>query len=1292
VAEQLGTAVLELQVDARAATQALETFRGLVEGRLANLGSDIFSGLERDARRAGERAGNAISEGVKNSTKRLKFGDITSALEFKPQNTIKGLEQYRTALEVLRDRLGLGSQGAQQLTDRIGALSQALQRARQTTAQQAEAQLALNNALEKTRTRRQADEARENAKANKEWEASLRTITAAQKEAAKASDEAATAAAKQRQALVSLAQKGVKDVGGGLGAVGRGAAGAVRTGVNLGKGAYGLGAELGIFEDPKPGKLTGAVQSVIDRFAFLGKQAETTRGIILRSIEGIGAAAGLAKLAQNADQVRAALNGLSAAAKATDAATSGFSKIGQYLADAFNNGGWLTDNGNTIIGKILNISAAAEQGVAATASLGDQLIQLGAGVAGGALNGVESLVNTLDTLPPSAQAAVLALAGISLGFKEKPIVDGLSRVIEYLNGVQASALNVSQTLQRDLQRQLQSSGLTQDERSQKRRNADLLRDRRLQIQAERAAANDGIKQEIRDRTQANRITSAGGFGEASASNFSSADAVTKSIARNQERVAREAERQAKAYADAQRDASKLLDSDLRRAQALRQISERANQTQSDLGTGFGTFSSGIGGDAVSRSIRRNAERRARLEDRLNVQRDQLEADLARQRESRLQAKTRSKDLRTKSRDALSSGLIGGAFPLLFGQGVGASFGGGVGGAIGGALGGGFGFGLSLVGTAIGQAVDQLNERFNSLGPVLDDAAGSIDLVTQNSILSSKSQEDYAKALIDAGQSATAALAIQQEAFRTLDPTALAAGASASDAYKRALSDTQDLLGNIVSGPAQGFQSWLAGVLNLLNQVPASAQRITGPDAQRRARNSESFSAGLLSTGISAAALGFIAGGPIGSAVALTGVGLAAAGGFGISSAQQRERVAGSESVRQAEDAVTAALNRQVQLEQTIAGFRANGRSQLAGQLDDIRKIEDLRSRLLKENLNIEVGVTTGDISAQEGIKRFNDQLKQLKLGQSQVIGAYRERERVSARELSNAQSLQGLTGRALDVQREQLRVSEAERKVTEQNTALAAFREANPNASANDARLQLILSARQTALNELSTAQIETSSRIADIFKAAQESVKSITRTLQDSTAQLLSLQGSPEKGLNRFLSPSASTPNIRATYDQLLPQFQAAADAAARSAAANGNSLAAREFSQIAQRFTGQVAGFVEANGRRIGVSSQRELVNNNFADTNSFFQEFIDAQRAEQRLREDIAASNIELARAQSDLTSITGQLVSPTTDLVALMPALTQVIETLSGKDWAVNVNVSANGTATAYGDVVNGAYPT
>ena len=93
-------------------------------------------------------------------------------------------------------------------------------------------------------------------------------------------------------------------------------------------------------------------------------------------------------------------------------------------------------------------------------------------------------------------------------------------------------------------------------------------------------------------------------------------------------------------------------------------------------------------------------------------------------EARRRTQAAGSGARTRANIA-SSAIIGGAFPLLFGQTGAAAVGGGIGGAAGGALGGQFGFALSILGTAIGSTIDkvdkfnisvaQLNGQLNSLG-------------------------------------------------------------------------------------------------------------------------------------------------------------------------------------------------------------------------------------------------------------------------------------------------------------------------------------------------------------------------------------------------------------------------------------------------------------------------------------------------------------------------------------------------------------------------------------------------
>jgi len=101
---------------------------------------------------------------------------------------------------------------------------------------------------------------------------------------------------------------------------------------------------------------------------------------------------------------------------------------------------------------------------------------------------------------------------------------------------------------------------------------------------------------------------------------------------------------------------------------------------------------------------RRRERRQRLEERERL-RESLGGRIKRFRRG---------DQRVRGQVG-SSALIGGAFPLLFGQGGGAALGGFAGGAGGGLLGGQFGFALSLVGTQLGALIDTTIGKVSELG-------------------------------------------------------------------------------------------------------------------------------------------------------------------------------------------------------------------------------------------------------------------------------------------------------------------------------------------------------------------------------------------------------------------------------------------------------------------------------------------------------------------------------------------------------------------------------------------------
>ena len=105
--------------------------------------------------------------------------------------------------------------------------------------------------------------------------------------------------------------------------------------------------------------------------------------------------------------------------------------------------------------------------------------------------------------------------------------------------------------------------------------------------------------------------------------------------------------------------------------------------------------------------------------------------------------------------AISNALIGGAFPLLFGQGAGASAGGALGGAAGGLLGGQFGFALSLVGTQIGSIIDTFVSGTAELGRAIGPFAQDTQAVTTALGLQGSAEEARIK-LIEETKGKTAA--------------------------------------------------------------------------------------------------------------------------------------------------------------------------------------------------------------------------------------------------------------------------------------------------------------------------------------------------------------------------------------------------------------------------------------------------------------------------------------------------------------------------------------------------------
>ena len=92
--------------------------------------------------------------------------------------------------------------------------------------------------------------------------------------------------------------------------------------------------------------------------------------------------------------------------------------------------------------------------------------------------------------------------------------------------------------------------------------------------------------------------------------------------------------------------------------------------------------------------------------------------------------SRGRQRQQSLRNAGASAMIGGAFPLLFGQGAGAAAGGALGGGLGGLMGGQFGFALSLVGTNLGSLLDRLVQGASELGKAMGPFAQDTKAVTE----------------------------------------------------------------------------------------------------------------------------------------------------------------------------------------------------------------------------------------------------------------------------------------------------------------------------------------------------------------------------------------------------------------------------------------------------------------------------------------------------------------------------------------------------------------------------------
>ena len=163
------------------------------------------------------------------------------------------------------------------------------------------------------------------------------------------------------------------------------------------------------------------------------------------------------------------------------------------------------------------------------------------------------------------------------------------------------------------------------------------------------------------------------------------------------------------------------------------------------------------------------------------------------------------------KSAQGSALIGGAFPLLFGQGVGASMGGAMGGFGGGMIGGEFGFGLSLVGTQLGTMFDQLISKAGNLANSLNTTGDILSGLEEAGFRVSDATKGVIASYEEAGLLADAYSLAIEELNRVLGPD----GADKLHAYKTETEKLNDEFEKVSAALQAELIPALTGVVRLI---------------------------------------------------------------------------------------------------------------------------------------------------------------------------------------------------------------------------------------------------------------------------------------------------------------------------------------------------------------------------------------------------------------------------------------------------------------------------------------------
>lgn len=611
-------------------------------------------------------------------------------------------------------------------------------------------------------------------------------------------------------------------------------------------------------------------------------------------------------------------------------------------------------------------------------------------------------------------------------------------------------------------------------------------------------------------------------------------------------------------------------------------------------------------------------------------------------QKRLTTATREQRLRAQAQrgqisGVLSSAVIGGAFPLLFGQGGGAAAGGLIGGLFGGIAGQGGGFAGSLAGTLIGQQLD----IFNQLAKALQDPVANFKQLVEASNLSSKGLESYIQILIDLGQTAEAEAAIRRDINRTIDPVTLAQASAANEQYARTIADVQERLGTILAGPSSQFVRWLEEIVKRIAFLPSPDQGAisdTGRQQLSLANRGAGTALGLGGTAIAgiSALTGFFPG-------VLAGGAIAAAGGaqFALGESQQ-EQVVLSKLLKGTQQEILAVEQKRIAAQRELVALaeqNAPGQKELAFQIS----LLDIEAKRKKARADF----FARDLSTQSA-QAYKLELEALKLTEKQL----RANEAIRLRAVRAQRQLDvELTGTKLQSIGEEIAATQTlgklERGAARDALATAQAIQAAVNAAKTREREigAQITAARTTGnteeatrlVNQQKIAANQTRLELEQGALALRDAGAQLRKDIAEATLNLAEIRSDPQ-GLNRFLTPQAQQERAQADFQRLLPQFRVAQE---RFEGLTG--AAAPEFQGPTQAVNKAIVDFIQS-------------VNREFDATDTLIQ----SQQAANTINQELINVNNQLAA----------------------------VTKSLAEKNWLVNVAVQG-GQASVYGDAVNSA---